>query len=50
MQLAYLTANPESPIALYVLNQYVGYDINAEKIEPIFETFARATKRIAIRG
>ena len=44
LQLAYLTANPESPIALYVLNQYVGYDINAEKIEPIFETFARATK------
>jgi peroxiredoxin len=34
----YLIENPKSPIALYVLEQYAGYDINAKQIEPLYES------------
>ena len=40
----YLIDNPKSPIALYVLNQYAGYDIDPVKIEPIFNSLPAATK------
>ena len=40
----YLMDNSSSPIALYVLNQYAGYDIDAKKVEPVFEKLASATK------
>ena len=42
----YLTEHPGSPIALYVLNQYAGYDINAKKIEPLFESLPAATRQL----
>jgi peroxiredoxin len=32
----YLKDNPASPIAMFVLKQYAGYDINADDVEPIF--------------
>jgi peroxiredoxin len=35
---AFLKSNPRSPVALYALKQYAGYDIDADKIEPLFNT------------
>lgn len=32
----YLNEHLKSPISLYVLQQYAGYDIDAKKVEPIF--------------
>ena len=32
----YLKDNPSSPIAMFVLKQYAGYDINADDVEPMF--------------
>lgn len=40
----YLQEHSTSPIALYVLNQYADYDIDAKKIEPIFESLAEKIK------
>ncbi len=40
----YLMENSSSPIALYVLGQYAGYDIDAKKVEPIFEKLATTIK------
>ncbi len=40
----YLAANPKSPIALYVLNQYAGYDIDPKAIEPMFLALSPALK------
>ena len=37
--LPYLLQNPNSPIALTILRGYAGYDFEASKIEPIFESF-----------
>jgi peroxiredoxin len=42
----YLTQNPNSPVALYVLNQYAGYDINAKKVEPLFQKLPAATRNL----
>ena len=41
---AFLTKNPQSPIALYVLKQYAGYDIDANKVEPLFAALPDAVK------
>ncbi len=32
----YLKDKPSSPIAMFVLKQYAGYDINADDVEPMF--------------
>ena len=40
----YLAKNPSSPIAIYVLNRYGGYDIDADKVEPIFTKLSDAVK------
>ena len=40
----YLMENSSSPIALYVLGQYAGFDIDAKKVEPIFEKLATTIK------
>ncbi|PWV50671.1 TlpA disulfide reductase family protein [Chitinophaga sp. S165] len=37
----YLRNNPNSPIALYVLNKYADYEINLAEIEPIFNRLGR---------
>jgi len=42
----YLSENPGSPIALYVLNQYAGYDIDPAKVDPLFESLPAATKQL----
>ncbi len=41
----YLTGNPNSPIALYVLNQYAGYDLNVPKMEPLFNRLSAKNKK-----
>ncbi len=43
----YLKANPNSPIALYVLNQYAGYDLNVPKMEPLFNRLSEKNKKSA---
>jgi len=40
----YIKANPTSPIGLYALQQYAGYDINADKVEPLFNQLSAATQ------
>ena len=45
LYLKYLKENPKSPIALYVLNQYAGYDIDAKKVEPLFENLSPVAKK-----
>ena len=40
----YLMENSSSTIALYVLGQYAGFDIDAKKVEPIFEKLATTIK------
>ncbi len=42
----YLTQNPNSPIALYALEQYAGYDIDAKKVEPLFKKLPAATRNL----
>ncbi|MBK8606257.1 MAG: DUF4369 domain-containing protein [Chitinophagaceae bacterium] len=41
----YLENNITSPIALYVLKLYAGYDMDAKLIEPYFEKLAVSAKR-----
>jgi peroxiredoxin len=43
---SYLTEHRGSPIALYVLNQYAGYDIDPKKVEPLFESLPAATRKL----
>jgi len=42
----YLIQEPNSPIALYVLEQYAGYDIDAKKVEPLFKKLPLATRKL----
>lgn len=37
-------ANPASPIALYTLDRYAGYDINADDVDPLYEKLPAASK------
>ena len=41
----YLDKNPGSPIAMYALNQYAGYEINPAEIEPVFNKLDKKIKR-----
>jgi peroxiredoxin len=34
---AFLEKNPKSPVALYALQQYAGWDIDPDKVEPLFK-------------
>jgi peroxiredoxin len=43
----YLIENPNSRVALYVLNQYAGYDLDAKKVEPLFRKLPAATRNLA---
>lgn len=45
--LPYIKEHPASPIALYVLNQYAGYDIDAKKVEPLFESLSGKAQQSA---
>lgn len=42
---AYLDKNPASPIALYALNEYAGYEINPTDVEPVFNKLSKKVKR-----
>ena len=42
----YLMQNANSPIALYVLNQYAGYDLDSKKVEPLFNMLPTATRKL----
>ena len=39
---SFITKNPKSPIALYAITQYAGFDIDAEKVSPLFSTLPPA--------
>ncbi|MEO9022865.1 MAG: TlpA disulfide reductase family protein [Ginsengibacter sp.] len=43
----YLNEHPQSPISLYVLRQYAGYDIDAQKVEPIFNKIPASIRKSA---
>lgn len=40
----YAKKNPNSPIALYALQQYAGWDINPDKVEPIFLSLSETNR------
>jgi thiol-disulfide isomerase/thioredoxin len=40
----FLKNNPNSPVAIYALRQYAGYDINPEEIEPMYNQLAASIK------
>lgn len=42
--LAYIKSNPSSPIGVYVVSQYAGWDINPEEVEPVFNSLPAAAK------
>ncbi|MBI5373232.1 MAG: redoxin domain-containing protein [Sphingobacteriales bacterium] len=41
---AYAKNNPSSPLALYALKQYAGWDIDADKVEPLFNDLSPVNK------
>jgi len=41
----YVRENPNSPLALYALRQYAGWDIDPDKTEPLFDMLSLATKQ-----
>ncbi len=43
----YIQKNPSSPIALYVVSQYAGWDIDPAAVEPLFKTLPAATRQLA---
>src|SRR6185437_4135447 len=43
---SYVTDNPASPIALYVLEQYAGYNIDPEKVDPLFNNLPQSTRKL----
>jgi peroxiredoxin len=40
----YVRNNPSSPIGLYALQQYAGWDIDADKVEPLFNSLSETNK------
>lgn len=40
----YLKKNPASPIALYAFQQFMGYEIKPEKVEPVFNILSAEAK------
>lgn len=40
----YVKSNPSSPIALYALQQYAGWDIDADKVEPLYNSLSKTNK------
>ena len=40
----YVRNNPNSPIALYALQQFAGWDINADKVEPLYNSLSNENK------
>ncbi|PUZ25098.1 hypothetical protein DCC81_12375 [Chitinophaga parva] len=42
----YLKNNPASPVAMFVMNNYAGYDINVAEVTPVFNKLAPAVKAL----
>ena len=40
----FVKANPSSPLALWALKQYAGWDINADKVEPLYNSLSKINK------
>jgi len=40
----YVRKNPNSPVAIYALQQYAGWDIDADKVEPVYNTLSAENK------
>ena len=40
----YVKNNPSSPIALYALQEYAGFQIDADKVEPLFNSLSASIK------
>jgi len=40
----YVKSNPNSPVALYALQQFAGWDIDADKVEPLFISLSEENK------
>ncbi len=43
---AFVKANPASPVAMFALQQYAGWDIDAAKAEPLFNTLSESNKKL----
>jgi len=43
---AFIQTHPSSPVAFYALSQYAGYDIDAEKVEPVYQLLADNVKAL----
>jgi peroxiredoxin len=43
---AYVRQNPGSPLALYALRNWAGYDIDPQKIEPAFRSLPASTRKL----
>lgn len=41
----YIQQNPSSPIAFYALTRFAGYDIDPEKVEPVFQMLPESVKK-----
>lgn len=41
---SFVNERPNSPVALYAVKQYAGYDIDAEKVGPLFEALPTKTR------
>ena len=41
---AYVKAHPSSPLALYALRNWAGYEVDAEKVEPVFKTLPSSAR------
>lgn len=44
---SFLKKNPGSPIALYVIQRWMPYDIDVEKVDPVYNTLSAAAKSSA---
>jgi peroxiredoxin len=40
----YVKNNPSSPLAMYALQQYAGWEINPDKVEPIYNSLSEANR------
>jgi peroxiredoxin len=42
---SFIKTHPNSPVALYALKQYAGWDINVDKVEPLFNSLPTAVQQ-----
>jgi peroxiredoxin len=42
----YVKNNPTSPVAMYALRTYAGWDIDADKVEPLFSSLPEAARNL----